>query len=1185
MVNLNKIDISKNNAIILSLFVVGVMFLFLIIGYIGIPFIGDSPETINANEAVDTTKTDDEVIFSLDEEINQENVNLLIGDTEYNWNEDNQIILDSEEITDDVNIETYSDGNLYDTYVFDLMTESISINSDSENYIDDVESTFMIELQSGELSELEDIEWRIDGNLVERDSTQISEAFNANNTHEISVLATINDFEYHTAKKITIFEPDEVVLDAQVDKKDVETLEELQFNVTEVSNQSVESFNWDMDDGTNRQGDEIGHWYQEEGEYNVTVSGTSEETNREGTDNIIINVTEPEEEIDTYQFTVNVFDSETGEGLDDAEITLNNAISETTDGDGSEQFDVPENEYEIIVERDGYDSVSETQYINENSVLDVRMSEESEEEADEEDEEQDLSDEEELSNEDEEQDTSASFESESTDEDEEDIDEPEGLDAILDNMEGNGTVGSPYIITTIHELQAIEAEPTASYKLGNNINAAETQLWNYIGQINNERLGDYEDYTFNTIYSNVIEGSEEITINGEDISDENYNITHDGHVEFTSEFIEEENYSPGDSVEISYESDEYHGFTPIESDGFAPELDGNGYEIQNMHIYKPEENNVGIFTSIQGSAISNLTISGAEIEGNDFVGVLTGQLNGGTIEHISIGGSITGNEYVGSLSGDTSGTSISNYDALTSITGSENVGGISGNIESSTNIKQSSIQTPENELIRGEYNVGGLVGNSVNSEINISYSLANVHGQENTGNLIGIQRTNSELNNSYTTSNIIGDYNNDTVGSTVGINKGSISNIYAEVNSNYKPLGEDSEVESDEIIELESNEMTGSEAIENMNRFDFETTWEVTNNYPEFFTDDIEIQSLDDTIENFNVVESNRNTETGDIISETPMYENENTEEMSINIIESDIEVYSFTIDAAQIEVDDDGEETLIPEIYTPDTNEHLQNNYAELEGYIFNEQEMELDIIYTSLDENQEPIEQNTNIFILEIANSEEINPNVQINNDIQKGDITQFELVQGEHSIYIEADGYLPKQKDIEISDEDKITSVELEEAPKVDLDVEVSRESEIMINEETKSANEDETVTFEDLQYGEYKITIESEGLSEPIKEIINIEEEDKSITYDLDNPLLTISTFDNDSGDEIETNMSINDITRINSTETYVPLRENEALFNLVIEKDGYETMSESVDIGRNPDGEYENENLDLNLDPE
>lgn len=55
--------------------------------------------------------------------------------------------------------------------------------------------------------------------------------------------------------------------------------------------------------------------------------------------------------------------------------------------------------------------------------------------------------------------------------------EPTDLAAIHSNMSGSGTASDPYIITNSQELQAMNYDLSAHYKLGNNIDASNTSDW------------------------------------------------------------------------------------------------------------------------------------------------------------------------------------------------------------------------------------------------------------------------------------------------------------------------------------------------------------------------------------------------------------------------------------------------------------------------------------------------------------------------------------------------------------------------------------------------------------------------------------------------------------------------------------------------------------------------------------
>ncbi|WP_363466719.1 hypothetical protein [Halogeometricum borinquense] len=56
--------------------------------------------------------------------------------------------------------------------------------------------------------------------------------------------------------------------------------------------------------------------------------------------------------------------------------------------------------------------------------------------------------------------------------------EPSAYGPLLDGMDGSGTEADPYVVTDVRELQAIDADLTAHYVLGNDIDAEDTAVWN-----------------------------------------------------------------------------------------------------------------------------------------------------------------------------------------------------------------------------------------------------------------------------------------------------------------------------------------------------------------------------------------------------------------------------------------------------------------------------------------------------------------------------------------------------------------------------------------------------------------------------------------------------------------------------------------------------------------------------------
>jgi PGF-CTERM protein len=51
-------------------------------------------------------------------------------------------------------------------------------------------------------------------------------------------------------------------------------------------------------------------------------------------------------------------------------------------------------------------------------------------------------------------------------------------ETILDEMDGSGSEGDPYIVTNVVELQAVEGDVEAAFALGNDIDASQTSDWN-----------------------------------------------------------------------------------------------------------------------------------------------------------------------------------------------------------------------------------------------------------------------------------------------------------------------------------------------------------------------------------------------------------------------------------------------------------------------------------------------------------------------------------------------------------------------------------------------------------------------------------------------------------------------------------------------------------------------------------
>lgn len=127
------------------------------------------------------------------------------------------------------------------------------------------------------------------------------------------------------------------------------------------------------------------------------------------------------------------------------------------------------------------------------------------------------------------------------------------------------------------------------------------------------------------------------------------------------------------------------GWVPLET--LLGEFNGDGHIIKNMMINK-EDNffGVGLFEMILSGTVTNLGITGANITGNDYVGVLAGAIDTGAhIENVYVTGTVKGYDYVGGITGYLckAGKTIKNCYALVNVTGHDKVGGLVGRIEES----------------------------------------------------------------------------------------------------------------------------------------------------------------------------------------------------------------------------------------------------------------------------------------------------------------------------------------------------------------------------------------------------------------------------------------------------------------------------------------------------------------------
>jgi len=231
-------------------------------------------------------------------------------------------------------------------------------------------------------------------------------------------------------------------------------------------------------------------------------------------------------------------------------------------------------------------------------------------------------------------------------------------------------------------------------------------------------------------------------------------------------------------------------------DAFTGNLDGQGYEIRELFVGRPDEDGVGLFGSAGEGVIENLGMVNTKVTGRSYVGGLVGGSRAAVSNSYSMG-SVTGDQQVGGLLGGIfwDGTVSSSHSAG-SVTGEDqHTGGLVGGSWGSVSDSYSKASVTGGHIwvgglsggnwgtvinsystgsVSGDNHVGGLSGGNWGTVIN-SYSSGGVNGAGPVGGLIGFNHLGT-VSNSYCTGSVTGNWG---VGGLVGENHdGTVSNSY-----------------------------------------------------------------------------------------------------------------------------------------------------------------------------------------------------------------------------------------------------------------------------------------------------------------------------------------------------------------------------------------------------------------------
>lgn len=233
---------------------------------------------------------------------------------------------------------------------------------------------------------------------------------------------------------------------------------------------------------------------------------------------------------------------------------------------------------------------------------------------------------------------------------------------------------------------------------------------------------------------------------------------------------------------------------------FEGTFDGQGYTIQNLRIERPEDSQVGLFSGLlEGAEVKDVKIENSRVIGDVDVAGIVGRNDDGTIRRVSFDGEIEGNQNVGGIIGWNRGILGQSFSNGT-VQGEGQVGGVVGR-----NFAASIVAVYSTAEVTGDVKVGGVVGENLGTSSTVEevFAAGNVEGSQETGGALG-------HDNSYGTTSFYWDRQ------VTGQEESAKNNEWTENGA------------------LETVQMTGTEARENMEGLEFETTWGVPEdgNYP-----------------------------------------------------------------------------------------------------------------------------------------------------------------------------------------------------------------------------------------------------------------------------------------------------------------------------------------------------------------
>lgn len=253
------------------------------------------------------------------------------------------------------------------------------------------------------------------------------------------------------------------------------------------------------------------------------------------------------------------------------------------------------------------------------------------------------------------------------------------------------------------------------------------------------------------------------------------------------------------------------GWEPVgtSADHFAGELDGNGFQLLNLTVNRPDLALQGLFgRTSSGAVIRNVTMVDLSVQGGSDTGGLVGYADATEVANVQVTGEVTGRNQVGGLAGRLSGGSSVFYCASSSVSikGNDSLGGLAGVTQSARVYYSSSAGR-----VMGEQHVGGLFGQMQGGVTSDTFSHAVVTGNNYVGGLTGsTYGGSSEVYRSFSSGKVTGsgDHTGGLIGQRIAFyGLGIVEDSYWDVQSSSQPESSAGEGRSTAQMQQASNYM------------------------------------------------------------------------------------------------------------------------------------------------------------------------------------------------------------------------------------------------------------------------------------------------------------------------------------------------------------------------------------------